>query len=476
LTQPQLLALGKRLLAASDRWFSVRVEHVAYAVTKVANGRVSTQDGDRVQFFIVSAYGSGFPLSIDSNQLNDVTLGRVLEMVERAAPPRPPANEIEPDDPDDDQYYTYNAQALPPVALWHDSTAAAMDTARGEVIPALTEQIGKAGLMGATTVGFSARSLLYLYKQGLTSFSEETDSEVTVTARSKTGSASGWSGAADRDWSRVVPADVAARAITLSELSRNPVAFEPGRRVAILGPAAVAQLVFEMASAFEAGCVRLGASPLSDPRRTNGQRTKIGRRVFDPRLTLLSDPADQMGGFPPFFDDFSIEWKVKGYPTPAITWIEGGILKNLAYKVEGAAGLRLTAADVPRSAHMTTVPGTKTATIEEMIANCQEGVYVNRFSDMQLLDDKTMMMTGVTRDGCFLIKNGKIHKPIKNLRFTDSPFFAFNKVLMVGKEERVAFGAPRSTGEYQSRWPRLPVIVPPMMIQDFNFSALCDAI
>jgi predicted Zn-dependent protease len=88
------------------------------------------------------------------------------------------------------------------------------------------------------------------------------------------------------------------------------------------------------------------------------------------------------------------------------------------------------------------------------------------------------LMTGVTRDGCFLIKDGKIAKPVKNFRFTESPFLAFNKVEMIGEPERVAFGydVPREHTDGPTRWPHLPIIVPPMMIQDFNFTALSDAV
>jgi len=477
LGREEMLAIGRKLLAASDRWYSVNVEHVSNALTKVANGRVlTTQDGDRVRFYLASRYGSGLPVSIDANQLNDKTLQRVLDAVERMGPPRPPASEQEPDDPDDPQYFTYNAKPIPPVSLYYESSVAAMDTARAEAIPAIIEQIHDAGLIGAATVGSIARSVVYVYKQGLTAFAEETDNEVTVTARSPDGTGSGWAGAAHRDWSKIAPTAVTARAIELSKMSRHPVALEPGRRTAILGPAAVAQLVYAMAPAFEGERVRRRYSPLSDLTGVGGRTTKLGRRVFDPRLQLVSDPADPNGGFPPFFELGGLEYRVWGYPTSAVTWIDKGILTNLAYDALGSSSRRLPAADVPRSACLTTVPGTTTATIDEMIANCKEGVYVNRFSDIDVVDEKTMLMTGVTRDGCFFVKDGKISKPIKNFRFTESPFFSFNKVEMVGVSERVAFGAPRVRSEFQLRWPRLPVIAPPMMVQDFNFTATADAV
>jgi len=478
MTREALLAIAHEILGASDRWFSIRIEHISHAITKVTNGRtLSTQSGEDVQISLSSTFGTGLPVSIDLNQVNPETLRQATTLIAHMAPPRRSAAEIEPDDPDDVQYFKYTAKPLLPVTLWHDSTIHAMDMARGETIPQLVEQLHGAGLVGAATVGSLARSVLYLYKQGLTSFAEETDNEVTVTARSADGTASGWSGMANRDWAQIKPDMVAAQAIDLAERSRNPVALEPGRRVAILGPAAVAQLVYAMAPAFDGENTRLGGTPLSNRSGVGGRTTKMGQRVFDPRLVLLSDPTDPMGGFPPFFELYNqIEFYNYGYPTAPITWIDGGILENLAYNAHDAALYRLPAADVPSSVRMTTVPGTKTATIAEMIANCEEGVYVNRFSDVMVLDLHTMMMTGATRDGCFLIKHGKIEKPIKNFRFTDSPFFSFNKVEMIGTPERVAFGAPRSQAERERRWPKLPVIVPPMMIQDFNFSALADAV
>jgi len=477
LGRDEMLAIAQKLLSASDRWYTVSVEHVALAVTKVANNRVlQTQDGDRVRFYLASRYGSGLPVTIMANQLNDRTLQRILTMVEQMAPPSRPASQIEPDDPDDPQHFTYNAKPIPPVSLWYDSTSRAMDTARGDVIPALIKQIHDADLIGAATVGSAARSVVYLYKQGLTAFADETDNEITVTARAQDGTSSGWSGAAHRDWSKLSPSTVAARAIELSKMSRHPVALEPGRRTAILGPAAVAQLIYQMAEAFDGERTRRGMTPLSDLTHAGGRSTKLGRRVFDPRLVFSSDPSDPEGGFPPFFEWGGLEWGAVGYPTAPVTWVDKGILTNLAYNAGGAASRRLPAADVPRSARLMAAPGTQTATIDEMIANCKEGVYVNRFSDIELVDPLTMLMTGVTRDGCFFIKDGKIVKPIKNFRFTESPFFSFNKVEMIGAPERVAFGAPRTRSEAQLRWPRLPVIAPALTVQDFNFTATADAV
>jgi predicted Zn-dependent protease len=126
----------------------------------------------------------------------------------------------------------------------------------------------------------------------------------------------------------------------------------------------------------------------------------------------------------------------------------------------------------PWSMRVEPVPGTRTLTIDEMIANCQRGIYINRFSDVSSLDPSTGMQTGVTRDGCFLIQNGKIDRPVKNFRFVDSPLFMFNRIEAIGIAERAVIGfVPVDYHE-----PQYPMVVPPMMIRDFNFTALSGAV
>jgi predicted Zn-dependent protease len=118
--------------------------------------------------------------------------------------------------------------------------------------------------------------------------------------------------------------------------------------------------------------------------------------------------------------------------------------------------------------------------IEAMIASCHEGIYVNRFAGVDQIDGRNGMLTGVTCDGCFLVKGGKIDGPVKNFRFADSPWFFLNQIIALGVPVRAAFGyTPPALSEPsipETQWPRPPVIVPPMMVRDFNFTALADAV
>ena len=86
--------------------------------------------------------------------------------------------------------------------------------------------------------------------------------------------------------------------------------------------------------------------------------------------------------------------------------------------------------------------------------------------------DTVGLLTGVTNGGCFVVRNGKLDKPIKNLRFVDSPWQCLDRIQAIGSSTRAAFGyAPWAGG-----WPVDPTIVPPLMIRDFNFTALADTV
>jgi len=115
-----------------------------------------------------------------------------------------------------------------------------------------------------------------------------------------------------------------------------------------------------------------------------------------------------------------------------------------------------------------------TDTIEDMIASCKEAIYVNRFAQIgHVGDDPTSgMLTGITSGACLLIRKGKIEKSIRPLRFVASPWFFLNNVEAIGSTKRTAFGYAPWAGQ----WPIAPTIVPPLLIREFNFTALADAI
>jgi predicted Zn-dependent protease len=460
LDQQHITALTERILSmTSAPTVNVSVTHTAQVATRMANGHVlSGDDGDFLQIRIaVGMSDTGTSTYIETNQLDDTVLHAVVQQCEQIDRDR-----IRPkEDP-----FPITRQVpdpLVPVQLWHDETVRAMNTVRSTVLPDLLGPVARSQLRASGFVGFMARSETIVTKEGISVYYEETDSEVTVTARGQDDRSSGWDGQAARNWDHIDPEKIVKHAVSTAKMSANPVAVEPGRRTAILSAAAVAQIIRFLGKQFEAAQTDQGGTGFSSTPPRYGSKT--GQRVFDSRVSMWSDPNDSEGGYCPYFD--------RGYATPAMTWVENGILKNLAYDI----GYANTRGKRPYAATPDSIRVSGGATsLEEMIAQCREGIYVNRFSNTSMVDSMTGLITGVTRDGCFLVKNGKIEKSVKNFRFLDSPFFFLNKVDALGIPVRAAMGYTLSRRGNRHIWPLPPIIVPPMMVRDFNFSALSDAI
>jgi predicted Zn-dependent protease len=479
LTEEQATTLGGRLL---ERGSSLRIEHVARAVTRISNGRVLLHDeGAQLLLNLRPEYSNANEIGLvttTTSQIGDAAVRAVLAQ----ATAHTRGNLKPPESPRRPERYTYA-----PVSLWHASTIQAMADGRRDAVAQILTACRRAKVNGAATVGLIERSVAYMNHNGMTAYSRETNAEITLTVRLPDGTSSGWSGQAARDWNRFDVEALVQRAIDLAQCGKKPRALEPGRRTVILAPSAVAQLMPLFAKCFEAEPTDRGRTPFS---KTNKGGNRLEQRVVDSRITMRSDPNDPDGGFSPFFElsDDLDSITDQGLPVPAMTWIENGVLKNLAYSVRYGLLKGKPYSFSPQSVRVEIGTSAKAATIDEMIVACDDGIYVNRLSGVEMVDAPSGMLTGVTRDGCFLVRHGKIERPVKNFRFTDSPVFFLNRVEMLGRSERVAFGymppTLSETGDGRTwppsgrlaQWPRLPVIVPPMMVRDFNFSALSDAV
>jgi predicted Zn-dependent protease len=106
------------------------------------------------------------------------------------------------------------------------------------------------------------------------------------------------------------------------------------------------------------------------------------------------------------------------------------------------------------------------ATQDELISTVKRGILVTRFWYIREVDPRTLLLTGLTRDGTFLIENGKIVRPVKNFRFNESPVAMLNNIEAMGQPVRALGGEGAG----------LPVSVPPLLVRDFTFSSLSDAV
>jgi predicted Zn-dependent protease len=463
LSREEMVAMGQKLLGMmTHKSAYVYMQHVMHVTTRVSNGEIMMADnGDSIEI----SFRRGPGISVSTNQVTE----RMLRDVARRF------NEIVKDWGEGEPIMVeqlISQDEIMRTTNWHDSTIEAMRTASPAVLPQIIKEVARAGLQAAAFLGFHAKSCAALTKDGTVAFADETDCDLSVIARTLDGRTSGWGGTAARDWKRVDPGAAIARAIDMCKRSVGAQAVEPGRRTAILTSDAVAQLCRYLGhefSAFRTMVFRDSSMGTPFYSAKHPSRIRYGERMFDSRITMSSNPSDPDGGYRPFF------WL--GFANAPTTWIENGIVKSLAWSAYSAASAgRKTYSDDP---HSIRISG-GTTTVDEMIAQCESGIYVNQFANVDLLAMRTGLVSGVTTDGCFLVRNGKIDCPVKNFRFLDSPFFAFNKILALGVPRRAAFGftppSPSEPGFLEQQWPRLPVIVPPMMVQDFNFSSLSDAV
>jgi predicted Zn-dependent protease len=276
---------------------------------------------------------------------------------------------------------------------------------------------------------------------------------LTTTIRTPNGTGSGWAGGTHNDWTQVpASTELAARAVEKAQQSTNPVDLGPGRFTVVLEPTAVGSLIRLLAFSLDARTADEGRSFFS--RRGGGN--KIGERVADDRVTLFSDPQHPAILERPFTDE--------GLPVGRTVWIEQGVLRNLAYNrywaekqgtrpVPLAGGIRMEGGE---------------GTVADLVATVERGLLVTRFWYIRGVDRRTLLFTGLSRDGTFLIEDGRVAGAVKNLRFNESPIAMLNNVESIGAPVRVVASESGGLGA--------AVVVPPLVVRDFRFTAVSDAV
>jgi len=410
---------------------STRESNVRFAANQMSTAGLSSTTTVRVQ----SVFGKRKASAV-TNSRTDEGLRRVVAQSEALA-------RLAPEDPE--YLGELGPQQYTPVNAWFDSTAALSADERAK---AALSALGPARAANDITVaGFlvtTARSTAIGNNAGLFAYHRSTDASYSLTARTNDGTGSGWAAAEENDWSKLDFAGVAKRAIDKARASRSPVALEPGRYTVVLEPDATSDLVPLMANALQARAAEEGRSAFAK----GGGATKVGEKIVDERVSLSSNPADPLILGTPFDND--------GMPLRSQTWIERGVLKQLAYTrfwankqgrtpTGGAGSLRLDGG---------------TESLDQIIAGTQRGVLVTHCWYIRPVDQRTLVFTGLTRDGTFLIENGKIARPIKNFRFNESPLFMLNNLDAIGRPVRTSGGDA----------------MPPIRVRDFSFTSLSDAV
>jgi predicted Zn-dependent protease len=410
--------------------------------TRFADATISTSGGVTNTSVSVAVTVGRRRASASTNVLDDASLKRTVEVAATLARLSPEDPELMPE---------LGAQTLPTVGAFVQRTANLDPEIRSGAISRAIEAANAAGKAagGVFTAGFleaHARAIAVATSAGLFAYHRTTDVDFSVTARTPDRTGSGWAGGGARDWGQVDPSAIGRIAAEKAVASRNPQAIEPGNYTAVLEPSAVTDLVPLLAGALNARAADEGRSPFSKP----GGGTRIGETVVDTRVSLYSDPSDPALLGQPF--------DAEGLPLSRVVWIENGVLRNLSYSRFWAQKQGKQPTGPPFAGGLVLSGGSRTT--EELIAGCDRGILVTHFFYIRSLDARTVLQTGLTRDGTFLIERGKITKALKNFRWNESPLLMLNRLEDIGRPTLTTAGR----------------MMPALRVSEFNFSSLSDAV
>jgi predicted Zn-dependent protease len=411
--------------------------------TRTAINRVTTAgETENVLVRIMSVFGKRVA-SIETNRLDDASLQRAVRDAEALA-------KIAPENPEylpelGDQKYT-------PVDGYYASTGDLTTEARARAASLGIKAADNAKFVASGFIDVTAGSQAVATSNQLFAYYSGTGVASTLTIRTNDGLSSGWAGDERSDWSTIESDRIAVDALRKCRDWRGKTALDPGKYEVILEPTAAGMLMLRMLNVFDARQADEGRSFFA--KRGGGNR--IGEKLFEDGVTIVSDPAEKNAETAPF--------NGTGEPVRREVWVQSGVLKSLAYSRFWAMKQGVE----PKAGPSNLIMSGGNASLDDMIKSVKRGVLITRFWYIRPLNPRIISLTGLTRDGTFLIENGKVARPVTNFRFNQSLADLLANVEMLGRPTRVAAEESGSAGT--------PVIVPAMKVKDFTLSSISDAI
>jgi len=457
LTEPQARQLLERATTL------IRASKGAEGVVSLTNSQIgntrfaaseltSSGDVERTQLAITVAFGQR-SATATTNQLDDRGLDDTIARAKRMAQLSPENPEAMPPLP---------PQAYRPAKLARDPDTArlgpeARAKAAGAALAAARDGGGSAGGAKAGGGGSSGSVAIAGYYEhatrmhaiattrGAWAYHTWTSTGLTCTARTADGTGSGWAGASSNRAADLDAAALARIAVDKAARSARPTRLAPDRYTVILEPAAVASLLAFFTGSLAARRADEGRSFFSKA----GGGTRVGDKLFPDAITLRSDPTDPRLAAVPFDGE--------GLPLQPTTWVEKGTLRALAYSRYWAQRQGKPATGQPAG---WTLEGGAAASTGELLKGVARGVLITRFWYLRMLDPQSILVTGLTRDGVFLVENGAITRPVNNFRFNESP------IQMLARCDALS---PAVLTEGGAR-------VPALRTHEFNLASISEAV
>ncbi|HHY12520.1 MAG TPA: TldD/PmbA family protein [Firmicutes bacterium] len=347
-----------------------------------------------------------------TNSLDEQSLREAVENAARIAKLQKPNEDFEGiPEPED----------VPEVDAFSENTYAFSAMDRAHAVKAVIDKAKSKGFKAAGAFSTDAGELCVANSLGIRAYFPSTTASLSTVVMSET--SSGYASARATDVAEISAGEVGRKAAEKCAMGENPVSIGAGEYEVILEPLAVVDMLTYLAwMGFSAQAVRDGRSFVSG---------KLGQKLFSDRFTFWDDGLDKRG-FPMPFD-------LEGVPKSKVVMVENGVASELVYDIKNARkeGRKSTGHGGfggwgPMAVNLFMAGGSDS--VEDMIKKTGRGILVTRFHYTNPAHPIKMLITGMTRDGTFLIEDGKITRPVKNLRFTESALRVFGTMDMVGKD------------------------------------------
>ncbi len=329
-------------------------------------------------------------------------------------------------------------QPIPAVNTFAATTAQATPARRAQAVGAICRLAVENGLVAAGAFSTGAYELAVANSRGVWAYHPYTQANLVTVIMSD--DSSGWAQRSALDVDDLDAEAAGREAVDKALRSRHPVAINPGEYTVILEEYAVADLLEYLAyMGFSAQAVQEGRSFMGG---------RLGEQLVGTNISLWDDGLDPTGLPMPF--DF------EGVPKRRVDFFERGVARAVVYDTltaskepgQSSTGHAMPAGFTwgPQPTNLFLAPGA--ASKEEMLRSTERGLWVTRFHYTNVVHPLKTILTGMTRDGTFLIEGGEIARPVKNLRFTQSVLEALNDVAAIGRESLLLagerFGATRA--------------------------------
>ena len=336
------------------------------------------------------------------------------------------------------------------------------------IVEGLVEAFGRARSSHRTLAGFATHGVTSVYlgtTSGVRACHSEPAGTMELVARSSDGTRSAWTGAGSSDFQDVHLGVLEERLDRSLGWASRQCELPAGRYEVLLPPDATADLMVALSEAMSGRDAEEGRSPFS----AAGGGTRLGERICPLPFELRGGPDEPGLESAPFLvataSGADVSVFDNGLPLGATRWIDDGVLQRLRYHRAGARRWGRPATP-PTGNLVLSLPGAGSS-LDDMVASTKRGLLLTCLWYIREVDPTTLLLTGLTRDGVYLVEDGEVVGAVNNFRFNESPIDVLAKTQEAGRTERAL---SREWGEWMSR-----TAMPPLRVAEFNMSSVSPA-